>query len=63
MSNKITVNLVGEDGNVFNIIAKVSKALSRAGLKEQVEAFKIEAFQADSYAHVLQIVQNYVEVI
>ena len=40
-NNKPTVKLVGEDGNVFNIIGRVSNALKKAGLLEQAKEFKI----------------------
>lgn len=59
---KPIVKLIGEDGNVFNIIGKVSKGLKRAGLKEQAEEFQTRAFKSGSYDEVLQLVMEYVEV-
>ena len=36
----VTVKLVGEDGNVFNIIGKVSRELKRAGFKDEAKEFQ-----------------------
>ena len=55
--------LVGEDGNVFNIIGRVSKSLKQAGLKIEAAEFQDKAFNSDSYDEVLQLVMEYVEVI
>lgn len=62
MSEKITVKLLGEDGNVFNLIGKVRQGLRRAGRREDAEAFVQEATSAGSYDEVLQIIFKYVEV-
>ncbi len=58
----VTVKLVGEDGNVFSIIGKVSKALKRAGKKELASEFVDLAFASGSYDEVIQLVMEYVEV-
>ena len=54
--------LIGEDGNVFNIIGIVSKTLQRAGLKEQANEFKEKAFACNSYSEVLTLTMKYVDV-
>lgn len=59
---KPTVKLVGEDGNVFNIIGKVAKALERIGQKSRAEKFKKEAMSSESYGAVLVLAYGYVEV-
>ena len=59
---KIAVKLVGENGNVFNIIGKVSTALEQAGRSELAKEFKEKCFAAKSYDEVLQLVCQYVEV-
>ena len=58
----VTVKLVGEDGNVFAIIARVSKALKKAGHPDLADEFMTKAFSADDYDHVLRITTEYVEV-
>ncbi len=56
--SKPTCRLVGTDGNVFAIIANVSKCL----YKEQAHEFENKAIACDSYDEVLRVVLEYVEV-
>ena len=56
--SKPTCRLVGTDGNVFAIIANVSKCLD----KEQAHEFENKAIACDSYNEVLRVVLEYVEV-
>ena len=54
----VVVQLVGEDGNAFAIIARCVQAARRGGLApEQIEAFKTEAAGGD-YEHLLQTCMN-----
>lgn len=58
----VTVALVGEDGNAFAILGRVTKALKRAGAsKEEVDEFMAEATSGD-YDHLLRTVMAWVEV-
>ena len=57
----ITVQLSGEDGNVFSIIGRVSKALKRGGAKD-VSEFQKLAMSSESYDAVLQLCMEWVEV-
>jgi hypothetical protein len=57
---KPTVRLVGEDGNAFGIIGRVSRVLKRIDPKIASE-FTAEAMSGD-YDHVLQTCMEYVEV-
>jgi hypothetical protein len=59
---KPKVGLLGEDGNVFNIIGKVRQALVKAGLKDKADEFAAKAFECRSYNEVLRLVLDYVEV-
>jgi hypothetical protein len=44
----VKVQLVGEDGNAFSILGRVSKAMRRAGLpKTEIDAFFAEAKSGD----------------
>lgn len=54
--------LLGEDGNVFAIIGKVSKTLKRAGQDDKEREFRDKAFAAHSYDEVLNLLEDYVEV-
>ena len=58
----VVVKLIGEDGNVLNVIGRTSKALQRAGLKDEFKEFVDRAFKAGSYDEVLRLVMEYCEV-
>lgn len=50
---EITVQLVGKDGNAFNILGIYRRAMKRARLPEsEIEAFTAEATSGD-YNHLL----------
>ena len=57
----VVVTLVGEDGNAFAVLGKVSKALKRAGHGDLVEEFMEEA-QSGDYDHLLATCMRYVHV-
>jgi hypothetical protein len=59
---KPMVKLVGEDGNIFAIVGKCSKALKRAGMPDLAKQMTSEVFACGSYNEALQIVMKYVEV-
>lgn len=59
----ITVQLTGEDGNVFSIIGRVRRSLQRAGVSEaDVTAFTNEVMASHSYDEALQTVMRWVNV-
>jgi hypothetical protein len=59
---KVTVNLVGEDGNAFNIMAIVRKAMFKAGCgADEIRAFQSECMEGD-YDHLLQTCMKWVNV-
>ena len=58
----VNVDLVGEDGNVFAIIGRVSNALKRAGYREAADKFRQDAVRCRSYDEVLQMVVGLVNV-
>lgn len=57
-----TVQLVGEDGNAFFILAKVQKAIKKSDKPELAEEFIKEAMSGD-YNHLLQTCMKYVNVL
>ena len=58
----IEVELVGQDGNAFAIMGRVSAALRRAGVsKEEIDIYLKESRSGD-YDHLLQTAMNWVEV-
>ena len=58
----VDVTLVGEDGNVFAIVGRVSKAMKRAGFVEAAAEYTKAAFACGSYDAVLQLTMQTVNV-
>ncbi len=59
---QVTVQLIGQDGNAFNVIGLVRKAMRKADVPEaDIEAFTTEAI-AGNYDHLLATVMRTVEV-
>lgn len=54
--------LLGEDGNVFNIIGRVAGALKKAKMQDKSDEFIKRATKSDSYDAVLVLCHEYVEV-
>jgi len=63
MKKKPKVKLVGENGNVFNLMAICCKALKKAEMKELADEMvnKIQT-EAHSYDEALRIMADYCEV-
>ena len=57
---KVQVKLVGEDGNAFAILGRVSKALRRSGQPEAAKEYLERAVTGD-YDHLLQVTLEYVD--
>jgi hypothetical protein len=58
----VTVELVGQDGNAFNIMGIVSQAMRREGIpKEAITEFHSECMSGD-YDHLLQTCMKWVNV-
>jgi hypothetical protein len=58
----VEVQLTGEDGNAFAIMASVKKALRQTGAtKEDIEAYLAESMSGD-YDNLLRTAMKYVEV-
>ena len=63
--NKPECKLIGENGNIFNLVAIASRTLREHGLQEQAEELtnKILNGEANSYHHALAIIMEYVEIV
>jgi len=57
----VKITLVGEDGNAFAILGRVSKALRKAHGSEISKKFTEEATKGDYY-HLLRTAMEWVEV-
>tara|TARA_B100001778_G_scaffold334952_2_gene349511 strand:- start:24005 stop:24208 length:204 start_codon:yes stop_codon:yes gene_type:complete len=59
---EIEVKLLGEDGNAFSIMGKVTQAMKRAGVdKAERDAYQAEAMSGD-YDHLIQTTMRFVTV-
>lgn len=54
--------LVGHDGNIFNLIGIASRTLKQAGLKEKADEMIKRITDSKSYDEALRIIMEYVEV-
>lgn len=64
MKEKITVKLIGEDGNIFNLMGICTRELKRAGQRDDAEQLvKDITTNANSYEDALAIIMKYVDVI
>lgn len=61
--NKIKVKLIGEDGNIFNLLSIVSRKLKRNGQRDEAEEMRERVFKSNSYDEALMIISDYVEII
>lgn len=59
---KPKVKLIGENGNVFNLMGICSKALKRNGLEEEAKEMSNKIWGCDSYDEALQIMMEYCDV-
>ncbi|MBO5386861.1 MAG: hypothetical protein J6A59_01780 [Lachnospiraceae bacterium] len=56
--------LIGENGNIFNLMSIASNTLKNNGMREKAEEMKerIMGGEAQSYDEALRIIMEYVEV-
>ena len=54
--------LIGEDGNIFNLLAIARRSLLRAGLKQEAEEMVDRVTSSNSYGEALGIIGEYVEI-
>lgn len=61
--NKIEVKLIGENGNIFNLIGITMREMSKYGLKQEAQEMKERVFSCGSYNEALNIIMEYVDVV
>ena len=59
----LTVKLVGEDGNVFNLMAIVTREMKKHGYKHEVTEFIDEVTKCKSYNEALVVMIKWVNVV
>lgn len=60
--NKPKCNLIGQDGNIFNLIGLAAKALRKAGMPDKASELTSRVMSASSYSEALSIIDEYVEI-
>ena len=61
--NKIEVKLIGENGNIFNLVGITMREMSKYGLKQEAKEMKERVFSCGSYNEALNIIMEYVDVV
>jgi hypothetical protein len=54
--------LIGKDGNAFNLVALVMRALQREGLREEAEELNRVYWNTESYSELLNLLDEYVNI-
>jgi hypothetical protein len=62
MTNKPHIKLVGEDGNIFNLVNIAQKALKKAGQYDEATELGKKLWSMESYDKAIQLIMNYCEV-
>ena len=61
--NKPKCKLIGEDGNIFNLMAIASRTLKKAELNKEAEEIIERIRNSKSYIQSLAIISEYVEIV
>ncbi|MGL5191435.1 MAG: hypothetical protein ACRC7S_17475 [Cetobacterium sp.] len=61
--SKPICKLIGEDGNIFNLLSIVRRTLINNGLEPQAEEVVKRVMSSDSYPQALNILSEYVEIV
>ncbi len=60
--NKPDCPLIGQDGNVFNLIGIASKTLKENGMSKEAKEMSSRVFTSGSYDEALSIISEYVNI-
>ena len=59
--SKPKVELLGADGNIFNLMAIARRALIKHGMKEEAKEMIEKATKSESYTEALSVLLQYVD--
>lgn len=59
---KPSCKLIGENGNIFNLMVIAARCLKEEGLKDQADEMLERIYKSQSYLEALAIISGYVEV-
>ena len=62
MSKKPKCPLIGQNGNIFNLIGIASKTLKRNGMPDKAKEMCERITSSESYVEALSIIDEYVEI-
>lgn len=54
--------LIGQDGNIFNLVGIASRILKQNGMQEEAKEMSNRVFSSHSYSEALNIIGDYVEI-
>ena len=57
----VIIKVVGEDGNIFNIMGLAARAMKKAGLEEELKQMVEEASHTQSYEEAICKIGEFVE--
>ena len=60
--NKPKAKLIGENGNIFNLMAIARRALIAANMKEEADAMVHQVTSQKSYEDALEVIGRYVDI-
>lgn len=60
---KIQVKLIGQDGNIFNLVGITTKELEKNGQRKQANEMAGRVFNSGSYDEALRIISEYVDIV
>ena len=60
--NKPKCALIGQDGNIFNLVGIASRTLKDNGLKEEAKEMSDRVFKSQNYYNALNIIREYVDI-
>lgn len=63
MENKPKAKLIGENGNIFNLMAIARKALKNEGLNEEADSMIHQVTRQKSYEDALMVIARYVDIV
>ena len=60
--SKCKIELIGQDGNIFNLVGLTAKSLRKAGYVDEAKEMTTKVFESESYDAALMVIMDYVEV-
>ncbi len=60
--NKPKCKLIGEDGNIFNLMGIAHKILKEAGMEENADEMVKRVTSSKSYLEALAVISEYVDI-